>query len=83
MSAPNPREDASDDCDRNSPQSGVQRRMAEARLAHVADEKEFTHRRDALSRQRRELPWVRVEKNYVFEGPNGREALADLFAGRS
>jgi predicted dithiol-disulfide oxidoreductase (DUF899 family) len=54
-----------------------------ARLAHLTDEKEFTRKRDELSRQRRELPWERVEKNYVFEGPNGPEALADLFAGRN
>jgi predicted dithiol-disulfide oxidoreductase (DUF899 family) len=55
----------------------------QARLAHLAAEKEFTRKRDELSRQRRELPWERVEKNYVFEGPNGPETLADLFAGRS
>jgi predicted dithiol-disulfide oxidoreductase (DUF899 family) len=54
-----------------------------ARLAHLAAEKEFARKRDELSRQRRELPWVRVEKKYVFEGPNGPETLADLFAGRS
>jgi predicted dithiol-disulfide oxidoreductase (DUF899 family) len=54
-----------------------------ARLAHLAAEKEFTVRRDELSRQRRELPWQRVEKKYVFEGPHGPETLADLFAGRS
>ncbi len=53
-----------------------------ARLAHLAAEKEFIRRRDELSRQRRELPWERVETNYVFEGPNGPETLADLFAGR-
>lgn len=53
-----------------------------ARLAHLAAEKELTRKRDELSRQRRELPWERVEKNYVFEGPNGPETLADLFAGR-
>jgi predicted dithiol-disulfide oxidoreductase (DUF899 family) len=39
-----------------------------ARLAHLEAEKELTRRRDELSRQRRELPWERVEKNYVFEG---------------
>jgi predicted dithiol-disulfide oxidoreductase (DUF899 family) len=55
----------------------------QARVAHLAAEKEFTRRRDELSRQRRELPWERVGKNYVFEGPNGPEALSDLFAGRS
>jgi predicted dithiol-disulfide oxidoreductase (DUF899 family) len=55
----------------------------QARLEHLAAEKEFTRRRDELSRQRRELPWERVDTNYVFEGPNGPETLADLFAGRS
>ena len=54
-----------------------------ARKAHLADEKAFTRARDALSRKRRELPWERVEKNYVFDGPNGRETLADLFGGKS
>lgn len=54
-----------------------------ARLAHLEAEKEFTRRRDEVSRQRRELPWERVEKNYVFEGPYGPETLADLFADRS
>lgn len=54
-----------------------------ARTAHLAAEKEFTRRREELSLQRRELPWERVEKKYVFEGPNGSETLADLFAGRS
>src|SRR5712675_744315 len=46
-------------------------------------EKEFTKLRDELSQQRRELPWEKIEKEYVFEGPSGRESLADLFAGRS
>lgn len=55
----------------------------EARKAHLAREKEFTRQRDELSRQRRELPWVKVEKNYVFDGPDGKETLADLFGGRS
>jgi len=54
-----------------------------ARLAHLAAEKELTRRRDELSRQRRELPWERVETHYVFEGPDGPQTLADLFAGRS
>jgi len=48
----------------------------------LAQEKEFTRHRDELSRRRRELPWERVEKEYVFAGPNGAERLADLFAGR-
>jgi predicted dithiol-disulfide oxidoreductase (DUF899 family) len=54
-----------------------------ARKQHLSKEKEFTRLRDELSRQRRELPWVRVEKRYVFEGPDGKETLADLFDGRS
>ena len=53
------------------------------RKAHLADEKKFTKARDELSRQRRDLPWVRVDKAYVFEGPSGKETLADLFDGRS
>ncbi len=54
-----------------------------ARKEHLAKEKEFTRLRDELSEQRRELPWERVEKSYVFEGPKGKETLADLFGGRS
>jgi predicted dithiol-disulfide oxidoreductase (DUF899 family) len=54
-----------------------------ARKAHLAKEKEFTRVRDALAAQRRALPWVKVDKNYVFDGPNGKETLADLFGGRS
>jgi predicted dithiol-disulfide oxidoreductase (DUF899 family) len=55
----------------------------DARRKLLAEEKEFTRQRDALSARRRELPWVKVDKNYVFDGPNGKETLADLFAGRS
>jgi predicted dithiol-disulfide oxidoreductase (DUF899 family) len=54
----------------------------EARRQHLAREKEFTHLRDQLSRERRELPWVKVDKRYVFDGPKGEEPLADLFEGR-
>jgi len=54
-----------------------------ARRALLAKEKELTHARDALNAQRRALPWVKGEKNYVFDGPNGKETLADLFAGRT
>lgn len=52
------------------------------RKEHLAKEKEFTRLRDQLSVERRELPWVRVEKEYVFEGPNGKQSLADLFGGK-
>jgi len=54
-----------------------------ARVRHLANEKELTRQRDALASERRELPWVRVEKRYEFDGPNGRETLADLFDGHS
>jgi predicted dithiol-disulfide oxidoreductase (DUF899 family) len=59
-----------------------QNEWIEARKQLLTKEKEFTRLRDQLSRQRRELPWERVEKAYVFEGPNGRETLSDLFEGR-
>ncbi|HEY6241286.1 MAG TPA: thioredoxin family protein [Burkholderiales bacterium] len=55
----------------------------EARERLLTREKEFTQARDALSRERRELPWERVEMDYVFEGSNGKETLAQLFGGRS
>ena len=50
-----------------------------ARTAFLAKEKEFTHLRDELSRQRRALPWEKVEKTYTFDGPKGQETLAQLF----
>ena len=53
-----------------------------ARKQLLAKEREFTHLRDELSRQRREMPWEKVEKKYVFEGPKGKQTLADLFEGR-
>ena len=55
----------------------------EARRALLAKEKEGTRLRDKLSVERRALPWVRIDKEYAFEGPNGRQTLSDLFAGRS
>ena len=54
-----------------------------ARKQHLKKEKEFTRLRDELSAERRGLPWVKVDKNYVFDGPKGKETLADLFDGRS
>ncbi len=55
----------------------------EARREFLAKEKAFQQQRDALARERRELPWERVDRRYVFEGPAGRETLVDLFDGRS
>ena len=54
-----------------------------ARKALLVKEKKFTHLREQLAQQRRQLPWVKVEKEYVFEGPKGRETLSDLFDGKS
>jgi predicted dithiol-disulfide oxidoreductase (DUF899 family) len=54
-----------------------------ARVELLAKEKELTRARDELTRARRALPWERVEREYVFDGPDGEESLADLFAGRS
>lgn len=54
-----------------------------ARAALLKKEKEFTKLRDALSRERRDLPWEKVEQSYVFDGPNGPESLSDLFGGKS
>ena len=53
-----------------------------ARRRLLAEEKELTRRRDALNTARRELPMVRVDKEYAFEGPDGAVSLADLFGGR-
>jgi predicted dithiol-disulfide oxidoreductase (DUF899 family) len=47
-----------------------------------AKEKELTHAHDALAAERRRLPWVRIEKDYVFQGPDGKARLVDLFDGR-
>lgn len=54
-----------------------------ARKAHLAKEKELTRQRDQLSAERRELPWVKLAKAYVFDGPDGKATLAELFGGRS
>lgn len=54
-----------------------------ARKKFLQKEKEFMRLRDELSRERRALPWQRVENDYVFEGPHGKETLADLFGSKS
>lgn len=53
-----------------------------ARRALFLEEKEMTHKLDELREKRRHLPWVKIEKPYVFEGPDGKCTLADLFDGR-
>jgi predicted dithiol-disulfide oxidoreductase (DUF899 family) len=54
-----------------------------ARKELLAKEKEFSRRRDAISAERRKMPWVKVEKNYVFDTASGKKTLADLFGGKS
>ena len=54
-----------------------------ARIALLAEEKELTRRGDELARQRQELPWVRIDKEYRFDTDEGSASLADLFRGRS
>jgi predicted dithiol-disulfide oxidoreductase (DUF899 family) len=53
-----------------------------ARDALLVDEKKLARARDALAAERRRMPWMAVEKDYVFEGPEGRVSLADVFEGR-
>ena len=54
-----------------------------AHKAHLAEEKALTHARDALAEKRRALPWVKVDTTYMFDTPQGRKTLAELFNGRS
>lgn len=54
-----------------------------ARKAYLAEEKAFSRARDALARKRRELPWEKVQKNYVFDTAQGKQSLGDLFGGKS
>jgi predicted dithiol-disulfide oxidoreductase (DUF899 family) len=54
-----------------------------ARTQLLLEEKEFTRQRDQLSQRRRDLPWEPVDKEYVFDGPNGKQTLSELFEGRS
>ena len=59
------------------------RQWLAARKALLVKEKKFTHLREKLAQERRNLPWVKVEKRYAFDGPNGRETLAGLFGNKS
>jgi len=63
--------------------TGTREEWLEARLRLLEAEKELTRRGDELARQRQELPWVQVEKDYRFETDAGPASLADLFGGRS
>src|SRR5271168_2756336 len=63
--------------------TGTREEWLAARLELLKAEKELTRRSDALARQRQELPWVRITKDYRFETDEGKSSLADLFRGRS
>jgi predicted dithiol-disulfide oxidoreductase (DUF899 family) len=67
----------------NQPEIVSEAEWLVARKDLLRREKEFTRQRDALSAARRTLPMVKIEKEYVFEGPAGKQTLADLFEGRS
>ena len=60
-----------------------QKQWLTARKKFLVKEKKFMKLHDALKLQRRKLPWVKIEKEYVFEGPDGRVTLGDLFGGKS
>jgi predicted dithiol-disulfide oxidoreductase (DUF899 family) len=66
----------------NLPQVVSRDEWLAARKELLAREKELTRQRDALNAERRRLPMVRIEKEYVFEGPDGKAGLVDLFEGR-
>ncbi|MGH9699131.1 MAG: DUF899 domain-containing protein [Candidatus Acidiferrales bacterium] len=66
-----------------SPKIVSQAEWLVARKKLLAREKELTHLRDAVSAERRQLPWVKVDKDYAFDGPSGKVTLAGLFDGRS
>jgi predicted dithiol-disulfide oxidoreductase (DUF899 family) len=66
-----------------NPKIVSQEEWVEARKKYLLKEKEFTRLRDELTEQRRELPWVKVDKNYVFDAPGGKQTLSDLFGGKS
>src|ERR1044071_6228023 len=60
-----------------------QKEWLAARKKLLVKEKKFTQLHDELKVQRRKLPWVKIEKEYVFEGPTGKVTFADLFCGKS
>src|SRR6185503_2083266 len=60
-----------------------QKEWLAARKKLLLKEKKFSKLRDELNLQRRKLPWVKIEKDYVFEGQNGKVTLGDLFCGKS
>src|SRR5262245_43471174 len=75
------------ECTRQTPRAGLPKIVSRAewlaaREALLIKEKEATRARDKLNAERRRLPMVKIEKEYVFEGPDGKASLLDLFDGR-
>ncbi|HSJ18313.1 MAG TPA: DUF899 family protein, partial [Solirubrobacterales bacterium] len=66
----------------NHPRVVPAEEWAAAREELLVKEKELTRARDALAAERRRMPWLAVEKEYEFDGPEGKASLADLFEGR-
>jgi predicted dithiol-disulfide oxidoreductase (DUF899 family) len=66
----------------NTPPVVSKQEWEAARERLLVKEKDFTHARDALAAERRRMPWLAVEKEYVFDGPQGTASLLDLFDGR-
>ncbi len=75
-------------CIQRLEEQGIQHKVVsheewvEARKRHLVEEKKFTTLRDQLSQARRDLPWERVDNDYVFEGPQGKRTLDQIFDGR-
>lgn len=67
----------------NRPKVASREEWLVARKALLIEEKAVTHAQDALAKKRRELPWVKIEKNYIFETPRGKKTLSELFDSRS
>jgi predicted dithiol-disulfide oxidoreductase (DUF899 family) len=70
-------------CETEQPRIVSPAEWLEQRNKLLEKEKELTRLSDRISAERRDLPWIKLEKNYVFDGPAGKETLADLFGGRS
>ena len=66
----------------NTPPTASREEWNAAREDLLVKEKELTHARDALAAERRRMPWMAVEKDYRFDGPDGSMSLLDLFEGR-
>jgi predicted dithiol-disulfide oxidoreductase (DUF899 family) len=66
----------------NTPPIVAAKEWEAARAQLLVKEKAFTHARDALAAERRRMPWLAVDKAYLFDGPQGKSSLLDLFAGR-